>query len=98
TSPVHPTPTKINEVAIKVAIVIPEIGFDDEPIIPTILDETVTKKNPKIIIITADKKFVGMFGIRAIKKTSSTLPIITNTNGISLSVLICSTFVLFFEF
>ncbi len=31
-SPVHPTPTKIRDVAIKVAIVIPEIGFDDEPI------------------------------------------------------------------
>ena len=76
-SPVQPTPTNINEVAINVAIVIPEIGFEDEPIKPTILEETVTKKNPNTTIIIAESKFVGMFGIAAIKITSTTLPIKT---------------------
>ena len=33
----------------RVAMVIPEIGLFEEPISPTILDETVTKKAPKII-------------------------------------------------
>ncbi len=30
-----------------VAIVMPEIGFDDVPMRPTMRDETVTKKKPK---------------------------------------------------
>ena len=48
TSPVQPRPTNTRQVAISVAIVIPEIGFDDDPIRPTIRLATVTKKNPKI--------------------------------------------------
>jgi len=48
--PVHPTARKIRQVAIRVAIVIPEIGFEDEPISPTSRDETVTKRKPKITI------------------------------------------------
>ena len=35
------------QVAIKVAIVIPLIGFDEFPISPLIRDATVTNKNPK---------------------------------------------------
>ncbi len=35
--------------------VILEIGFDDEPINPTILEETVTKKKPNITISIAVK-------------------------------------------
>ena len=37
------------QVRISVAIVMPETGFDDDPISPTIRDETVTKKNPKMM-------------------------------------------------
>jgi len=35
--------------AMSVAIVIPETGFDDVPMMPTMRDETVTKKKPKTI-------------------------------------------------
>ena len=52
-SPVHPIPTNMRQVAMMVAMVIPEIGLEEEPIIPTIRDDTVTKKNPKITIIMA---------------------------------------------
>ena len=31
----------------RVAIVMPEIGFDEVPMMPTMRDETVTKKKPK---------------------------------------------------
>ena len=54
--PVQPTTTKIRHVIRSVATVIPEIGFDEEPISPVILEETVTKKKPKTIIKIADKK------------------------------------------
>src|SRR6266446_10700652 len=37
--PVQPTARKIRHVAMSVAIVIPEIGLDDEPISPTSLEE-----------------------------------------------------------
>src|SRR5450631_3961267 len=43
---VQPLTKKIAEVAISVAIVIPETGFDELPINPTIREETVTKRNP----------------------------------------------------
>src|SRR5579863_1243223 len=86
TSPVQPMPTKISEVAISVAIVIPEMGLEEEPIKPTMRDDTVTKKKPNTTIITAERKLVGMFGIMDIKTTSATLPTNTYTRGISLSV------------
>ena len=37
----------------RVAIVMPEIGLDDEPIRPVMRDETVAKKKPKMRISTA---------------------------------------------
>src|ERR1700685_3652411 len=80
-------PTKISEVAIRVAIVIPEIGLDEEPINPTILEDTVTKKKPNTTIIIAERKLVGMLGITDIKMINATLPIRTYISGISLSVL-----------
>ena len=42
--------TKTTHVAIRVAIVIPEIGLEEVPMMPTIREETVTKKNPKMTI------------------------------------------------
>src|SRR5580698_4709278 len=39
---------KIKHVSASVATVIPEMGFDDEPISPVSREETVTNKNPKI--------------------------------------------------
>ena len=38
---------KIKQVNASVATVIPEIGFDDEPISPVNREETVTNKKPK---------------------------------------------------
>src|ERR1700693_78051 len=46
TSPVRPSATNTTHVAMIVAIVMPEIGFDDVPMIPTMREDTVTKKNP----------------------------------------------------
>src|SRR5262245_15947378 len=45
--PVQPTVKKTRHVAIKLAIVIPEIGLEEEPSNPTKREETVTKKNPR---------------------------------------------------
>src|SRR5260370_9398174 len=45
-TPVQPTSTKRPQVISSVATVIPEIGFDEEPISPVMRLETVTKKNP----------------------------------------------------
>ncbi len=42
--PVKPMPINTSEVAMIVAMVMPEIGLELEPMIPTILLETVTKK------------------------------------------------------
>ena len=44
---VQPSARKIADVAISVAIVIPETGFAEVPIRPTIREDTVTNKNPK---------------------------------------------------
>ena len=38
------------------AIVIPEIGFDEVPIRPVMRDDTVTKRNPKTITRIAARK------------------------------------------
>ena len=45
--------TKMRQVAIKVAMVMPEIGFDELPMMPTMRDDTVTKKKPKTTMSTA---------------------------------------------
>ena len=45
--PTQPSRTKIRQVSSSVATVIPEIGFDDEPISPVSREETVTNRNPK---------------------------------------------------
>ena len=45
-SPVQSSATKTRHVPISVAMVIPEIGFDELPMMPTIRLETVTKKKP----------------------------------------------------
>ena len=57
-------PTKIEQVRMSVAIVMPEIGFDDVPMRPVMRDETVTKKKPKMTIRIAARKLpcVGSFG------------------------------------
>ena len=52
-SPVQPSATNSRQVRISVAIVMPEIGFDEVPIRPVMRDETVAKKKPKMRMSTA---------------------------------------------
>src|SRR5215207_5906173 len=51
-----PSAKKIKQVKSKVATVIPEIGFDDEPISPVSRDDTVTNRKPKTTTSTAPNK------------------------------------------
>ena len=46
----------IKHVSSNVATVIPEIGFEEEPISPVSLDETVTNKKPKAMMRMAPVK------------------------------------------
>src|ERR1700722_3487797 len=73
-----------------VAIVIPEIGFDELPMMPTIRLETVTKKNPKTTTrspVRSDPGNVpGNVGRNAMIATSATHPPTTIDSGRSRSV------------
>jgi hypothetical protein len=75
-------------VRISVAIVMPEIGLDEDPISPVIRDDTVTKKNPNTTIRTAARKFpcVGILGAIARKTASASEPARTKIIGRSRSV------------
>jgi hypothetical protein len=48
----------------RVAIVIPEIGFDDEPMSPTMRDDTATKKNPNTSTRRAGQEIAGECTVR----------------------------------
>src|SRR5688572_23435387 len=87
-SPVQPSATKIVQVRISVAIVIPEIGLDDDPISPTMRDETVTKKKPKITTSTEATKLpcVGSRGASARNRARRRVPPSTSVIGMSRSV------------
>ena len=73
---------------INVAIVIPEIGFDEDPMRPVMREDTVEKKNAKTTISSAARMLPrsGMFGATARKSASSSDPISTTLIGISRSV------------
>src|SRR5439155_24642797 len=75
-SPVHPSPTNRRHVRISVAIVMPEIGFDEVPMSPVMRDETVTNRNPKMLRRIAARKlpWVGILGATARKIASSNDP------------------------
>src|SRR5437868_5651206 len=79
TSPVQPSATKIKHVMIRVAIVMPEMGLDEDPIKPVIRDDTVAKKNPKMTIKIETRMLpcVGRPGVTARKIASSNDPINT---------------------
>ena len=73
---------------ISVAIVMPEIGFDEVPISPVMRDDTVAKKNPKIRIRTAARALpcVGRRGVTVRNTASSSDPPRTTVIGMSRSV------------
>src|SRR5687767_12477805 len=87
-SPVQPSATKIVQVRMSVAMVMPEMGFDEDPISPTIRDDTVTKKKPKITTrIDATKlPCVGSRGASARNRARRTVPASTSVIGMSRSV------------
>ena len=69
----------------------PETGFDDVPMMPTMRDETVTKKKPKIttrmpISSFEPKPLPGSCGISAMTPTRMSEPKITQVIGRSCSV------------
>src|SRR4028118_2293039 len=82
-SPVHPSATKMVHVRIRVAIVMPETGFEEEPIRPTIREDTVTKKNPKTTTSSEATAFpcVGIPGATARKTASRSVPTSTTDMG-----------------
>src|ERR1035438_10470857 len=55
---VQPLTRKIAAVAISVAMVMPETGEADDPTMPTMRAETVTKRNPNTTIISEAARFV----------------------------------------
>jgi hypothetical protein len=73
---------------ISVAIVIPEIGFDEEPMSPVMRDDTVAKKKPNstMRIDTTMLPCVGRPGITMRKSASAAVPASTTTIGMSRSV------------
>ena len=54
--PVLPSSKKIRHVSSSVAMVMPEIGFDDEPTSPVKRDDTVTNRKPNSRIISAPSR------------------------------------------
>ena len=85
--PVIPAAFNIIVVNSNVAIVIPDMGFDELPTTPTILEDTVTKKNANIAIIDAPINPVGICGKNAIKRIAVNIKNKTIFIGKSLSVL-----------
>ena len=76
----------MKEIAIKAAMVIPEIGFAELPTCPQIRDDTVVKKNPKMMIRMPPRRFTPMPGISAIAMASRIEPKTVTLIGRSSSV------------
>jgi len=53
----HPNSKKMKEIAIRAAMVMPEIGFAELPTWPQMRDDTVVKKNPKMMIRMPPSRF-----------------------------------------
>src|SRR4051794_28784190 len=84
-------PINTRQVAITVAMVMPLIGLLLEPIIPTILDDTVTKKAPNTTTKTPNNNLLkilspGIIGMNAMSSIKATLPNSTTLKLKSLSV------------
>src|SRR5438067_8114235 len=68
---VQPIMRKMKHVSNSVAIIIPEVGQDDEPTSPVSRDETVTKRKPKATMSSAPNKLNRKFNCGAIMMTMS---------------------------
>ena len=67
-------------------MVIPDTGLLLLPMRPTIREDTVAKKKPKITIRKALNRLTGTAGISQISNARTTTPMIIAFIGISLSV------------
>jgi len=85
-TPVQPFATKIRQVPSKAAIVMPEIGFAEDPICPVTREDTVAKKNPKVTISTAPSRFTPSCGSRVRTMASAIEPPTVREMGRSSSV------------
>jgi hypothetical protein len=89
--PTKPTARKIRQVISRVATVMPEIGFELEPISPVRRPETVTNRNANRVISTAPRIPTEKYGERVIATTTTRAPSITTLIGSSRSVRIATT-------
>ena len=76
----------MKEIAIRAAIVIPEMGFAELPTWPQMRDETVVKKKPKMMIRIPPSRFTPICGMRAIAIASTIEPNTVRLIGKSSSV------------
>ena len=81
--PVLPVAFSTNVEISRVAIAIPETGLLELPIRPTILEDTVAKKKPKIAIRNAPRRLTGTDGTSQIRMI--TIRMIPRTTGIFMS-------------
>ena len=85
-APVAPVILRMRVAIRRVAIAIPETGLLLLPTRPTILEETVAKKNPKTTIMNAPKREIGIAGISQMRTVRTTMAIITILRFISFDV------------
>ena len=69
-----------------VAMAMPETGLLEEPIRPTMREETVAKKKPKTMTIRAVNRFRGMAGTSHMTTATMRMPSRTTFMGMSCSV------------
>ena len=85
-TPVRPAATKSRQVASSVATVMPEIGFEEEPISPVMRLDTVTKKKPNSTTSAAVGASMPSGGASAMATASASEPPSTSVMGRSRSV------------
>ena len=85
--PVIPAALKTNVVTISVAMAIPDTGLLLLPTIPTIREDTVAKKKPKITMMIAPTGLIGIAGASHITMATTTMPMSTVRMEISVCVL-----------
>ena len=88
-SPVVPVTFRITVAKRRVAIVIPDTGLLEDPISPTIREDTVAKKNPNTTMIRAPTRLTGKIGRIQIRTAITRITPISNGNGRSCSVRSC---------
>ena len=86
-APASPVSLRIRVAIRRVAIAMPETGLLLLPTIPTILEETVAKKKPKITTIIAPTSETGIAGTSQTAKVRTRIAIRTILMLISFSVL-----------